>query len=62
MNYLVVAWDNFSRWAEARALYAANTFTITRFLYEEIICRYGCFQRLILNREPETKEFVEELA
>ena len=62
MNYLVVARDDFSGWAEARALYAANTFAVTRFLYEEIICRHGCFQRLNLNREPETKEFVEELA
>ena len=61
MNYLVVARDNFSGWPEARALYTATTTAVTRFLYKDIICRYGYFQRLVLNRGPKNKDLVEEL-
>ena len=43
MNYLVVARDDFSGWPEARALYTATTAVVTRFLYKDIICRYGYF-------------------
>ncbi len=40
-RYIVVAMDYFSRWPEARPLRAANADTVTTFLYEEIICRFG---------------------
>ena len=38
MNYLVVARDDFPGWLEARALHAANSSAVARFLYKEIIC------------------------
>ena len=60
INYLVVARDDFSGWPEARALYTATTAAVTRFLYEDVIYRYSCFQRLVLNRGPENKDLVEE--
>ena len=62
MNYLVVARDDFSGWPEARALHAATTAAVARFVYEDIICRHGCFQRLVLDGGPENKNLVEELA
>ena len=40
-RYIVVAMDYFTRWPEARPLRYANVQTVAKFIYEEIICRYG---------------------
>ena len=61
-NYLVVAHDDFSGWPEARASSAATSMAVARFLYEDVICRHGCFQRLILDGGPENKDVVDDLA
>ena len=61
-NYLVVARDDFSGWPEARALSAATSMAVVRFLYEDVICRHGCFQRLVLDGGPENKDVVDDLA
>ena len=39
--YIIVAVDYFSKWLEARPLRHANAISVTTFIYEEIICRYG---------------------
>ena len=40
-RYIVVAIDYFSRWPEARPLTHANARQVAKFIYEEIICRFG---------------------
>jgi hypothetical protein len=61
-NYLMVARDDISGWPEARVLNAATSMAVARFLYEDVICRYGCFQRLVLDGGPENKDIVDNLA
>ena len=41
-RYIVVAMDYFTRWPEAKPLRYANAKEVATFIYEEIICRYGC--------------------
>jgi len=52
-NYLVVARDDLSGWVEARALSSANS------LWEDVVCRYGCFGRLVVDGGPENKGWVK---
>src|SRR6266511_5801614 len=40
-RYIVVAMDYFSRWPEARPLTHANARQVAKFIYEEIIYRFG---------------------
>ena len=35
--------------------------SVARFLWEDVICRHGCFGRLIVDGGPENKDLVEEL-
>jgi len=58
-NYLVVARDDLSGWVEARALLSANSAAIADFLWEDVVCRYGCFGRLVVDRGPKNKGWVK---
>ena len=61
-NYLVQARDDLSGWPEARALSANNAPQVAKFLWEEIITRHGCFNKLVIDGGPENKGVVQELA
>src|SRR3989337_259182 len=41
-RYIVVSIDYLTKWPEARALKEANTTNVSKFIYEDIICRHGC--------------------
>jgi hypothetical protein len=43
---------------EARVLRAAISKAITKFLWEDVICRHGIFGRLVINGGPENKDLV----
>ncbi len=58
-NYLVVTRDDLSGWPEARALASADSVAVAKFLWEEVVCRHGCFRRLVVDRGPENKRHVE---
>ena len=62
-EFLVVARDDLSGWVEARAIDAANSYNVAKFLYEEVICRHGCPRRIVLDggREnlKDTKSLME---
>jgi len=58
-NYLVVARDDFSGWVEARALLSANLAAIADFLWEDVVCRYRCFRRLVVDRGLKNKGWVK---
>src|SRR6266498_6115384 len=49
-RYIVVAMDYFSRWSEARPLTHANVQQVAKFIYEEIICRFGTSRVLQSDR------------
>ena len=48
-RFVIAARDSLSRWLEARALHADNAEAIGKFLLEEIICRWGCPQELVVD-------------
>ena len=49
-RYIIVAIDYFTKWAEARATRKANAKSTAKFLYEQVISRYGCPLELIRDR------------
>ena len=57
-NYLVVGQDDLSRWVEARALANATSIAVAKFIWEDIVCRHGCFGRLVVDRGLENKKHV----
>jgi len=40
-RYVIVAIDHYSKWCEARPVRDCDAAIVTRFLEEEIICRFG---------------------
>jgi hypothetical protein len=60
-HYLIVARDDFFEWAETRALFETRTWRMTKFLWENVICKHDCFEKLIVNDESENKEICDEL-
>jgi hypothetical protein len=60
-HYLIVVRDDFFEWAEARVLFEAKAWRVTKFLWEDVICKHDCFEKLIVNDESENKEILDEL-
>ena len=58
-NYLAVARDDLSGWPEARALAKADSVSVAKFLWEDVVCRHGCFGRLVVDGGPENKGYVK---
>ena len=48
-EFIVFARDDLSGWAEARALEKADSLSVATFIYEDIICRHGLPQRIVLD-------------
>jgi hypothetical protein len=62
VSYLAVAREASSGYPEARALKHATANTMAKFIYEDIICRWGAFSELSVDGGPENKSVVEALA
>ena len=61
-RYIVIAIDYFSRWSEARPLIYANARQVAKFIYEEIICRFGASRVLQSDRGTHfVNEVIQEL-
>jgi len=60
-KYIVLARDDLSGWVEGRALTAANSRNVSRFIYEEVICRHGCPTRIVMDRGTENLNLTKEL-
>jgi hypothetical protein len=61
-QYLAVARDDFSGWVEARALSSNKAQEVYRFLYEEIICRFGIPDEVLADRGELYGNHVREAA
>ncbi len=61
-QYIIVAVEYLSKWQEAKVVTEANALSISNFLYQNIICRFGCFTHLHTDRGTEfVNEVVEKL-
>jgi len=59
--YIVLTKNDFSRWIKERILRAATSKAITKFLWEDMICRHDCLRRFIMNEELKNKKIIEML-
>ncbi len=60
-HYLIVVCDDFFDWAKTRVLSKAKAWRMTKFLWENVICKHDCFDKLIVNDESENKKIFDEL-
>ena len=49
-RYILVATEYVTKWAEAAAVKNDNAVTVAKFLYENIITRFGCPKELVSDR------------
>lgn len=61
-QFLVIACCDLSGWVEAKPLRTLFLRAVADFLWEDVICRHGCFGKLIIDEKPENKDAVVELA
>ena len=58
---MVLAREEVSGWPEGRALRNAESRTVAKFLYEDVICRHGPMEYLVNDGGPENKQWTEIL-
>ena len=51
-KFLLVAMDYFSKWVEAEAYASIKDKDVTKFIWNNIICRFGIPQAIIANNGP----------
>ena len=61
MRYLVLAREDLTNQVEGRALRNKTTTVVSRFLIEDVICRYGCVGKIVADRGELDTEEAEEL-
>jgi hypothetical protein len=50
-EYHIVATDYLTKWAEATAVSKADKLIAAEFIYNQIVCRYGCPLEIVTDRE-----------
>ena len=60
-KYIVFTCDDLSGWVEGRALTAANSKTVAKFLYEDVFARHGCPRKVVVDGGGENQGFIAEL-
>ena len=50
MRYIVLAREDLTNQVEGRALRNKTTSAVCKFLLEDVICRYGCVGKIIVDR------------
>lgn len=48
-RFLLVATDYFTKWVKAKALASISAQVVRRFIWEDIICRFGLLHTIISN-------------
>lgn len=61
-RFLIVVYCDLSSWVEAKLLHTLSSQAVANFLWEDIICKYGCFGKLIIVGRSKNKDVVVELA
>lgn len=60
-KYLVLARDDLSGWVEGRPLREKTAPAVARFLWEDIVCRFGLYGRMVVDGGTENKAMVKQL-
>ncbi|GBC49115.1 putative integrase core domain protein [Rhizophagus irregularis DAOM 181602=DAOM 197198] len=61
-KYIIVAMDYFTKWPEAKAVKEATAKEVSKFIYEDIICRHGCPMKILSDRGSHfNNEMIKEL-
>ena len=60
-GFIVFARDDLSGWVEGCAIKTANAKEVAKFIYEDIVCRHGCPQRIVLNRGSKNLNLMKDL-
>ena len=60
-HYLIMIWDDLSKWLKWHTLNNATVEVIVKFLYQNIFCCHSCPQKFIMNKNSENKREVEKL-
>ena len=65
-KFLLVATDYFSKWVEAEAYASIKDKNVTKFVWKNIICRFGILQTIIADNGPQfdsiaSRNFCSEL-
>ncbi len=58
---IVIARCDLSGWVEAKLLRTIFSRAIADFLLENVICRHGCFAKLVIHGGSENKDAVAKL-
>ena len=53
MKFLLVATDYFSKWVEVEAYANIKDKDVTKFVWKNIICRFGIPQAIIADNDPQ---------
>ena len=61
MKALVVIRNDLTEWMKTRVLFNLKTKTVAKFLWKNIICRFECFESIVMNENFENKIVTEEL-
>jgi transposase InsO family protein len=61
MRYLVLAREDLTNQVEGRALQNKTTASACPFLIEEVVCRYGCIGKIMVDRGELDAQEAEEL-
>jgi len=60
-KFIVFARDDLSGWVEGRAIRAANSRNVAKFIYEDVICRHGCPRRIVMDGGSENMSLTKDL-
>ena len=52
-KFLLVATDYFSKWVEAKAYASIKDKDVTKFVWKNIVCRFGIPQTIIADNGPQ---------
>ena len=61
MKALVVIRNDLTEWMKTRVLFNLKTKTVAKFLWKNIICRFECFESIVMNEDFENKTVTEKL-
>jgi hypothetical protein len=61
-KYIMDLWDDLSGWLDAKMLHKATSKNVTKFLFEDIMCQFGCILQITTDNGAEFDRLVQTMA